>query len=136
MPTVEFEPAIPTHKRPQSYVLDRAATGTDISSSDITIILLLDILKISNTTLHYPVYFAFKKENHIACMKKVHILIFEHNQRDATLSCLFIYFCEMPYMFQAISPPIIRSSKLYIQHRVLCQIFTATCHCRGRDGTA
>ena len=27
----------------------------------------------------------------------------------------------MLYMFQAVPPPIIRSSKLYIQHRVLCQ---------------
>ena len=26
--------------------------------------------------------------------------------------------------------------KLYKQHRVRCQNFTATCHCRGRDGTA
>jgi hypothetical protein len=26
---------------------------------------------------------------------------------------LFIYFCEMLYMFQAVPPPIIRSSKLY-----------------------
>ena len=41
----------------------------------------------------------------------------------------------MLYTFQAVPPPIIRSSKLYIQHRVLCQIFFATCHCRGRDGT-
>ena len=32
-------------------------------------------------------------------------------------------------MFQAVPPAIIRSSKLYIQHRVLCQTFTATCHC-------
>ena len=41
----------------------------------------------------------------------------------------------MLYMFQAVPPPIIRSSKLYKQHRVLCQNFTATCHCRGRAGT-
>jgi hypothetical protein len=47
----------------------------------------------------------------------------------------FIYFSEMLYMFQAVPPPIIRSSKLYIQHRVLCQTFTVTCHCRGRVGT-
>ena len=46
-----------------------------------------------------------------------------------------IYFCETLYMFQAVPPPIVGSSKLYIQHRVLCQTFTATCHCRGRDGT-
>ena len=25
--------------------------------------------------------------------------------------------------------------KLYIQQQVLCQTFTASCHCRGRDGT-
>ena len=24
---------------------------------------------------------------------------------------------------------------MYIHHRVLCQTFTATCHCRGRDET-
>ena len=47
----------------------------------------------------------------------------------------FICFCEMLYMFQAVPPPIIRSSKLYIQHRILCQTFTVNCHCRGRDGT-
>ena len=39
-------------------------------------------------------------------------------------------------MFQAVPPPIIRSSKLYIEHRVLSQNFIATCHCRGRNGTA
>jgi len=44
----------------------------------------------------------------------------------------FIYFCEMLYMFQAVPLPIIRSSKLYTQHGVLCQSFTATCHDSGR----
>jgi hypothetical protein len=34
----------------------------------------------------------------------------------------FIYFCEMLYMFQAVTPPIIRSSKLYIEHRVLVKL--------------
>jgi hypothetical protein len=58
-----------------------------------------------------------------------------------------IYFCEMLYMFQAVPSPIIRSSKLYIQHRVLSRlycylslswkiwIFTATCRCSGRFGS-
>ena len=46
--------------------------------------------------------------------------IFMYNQQDATLHNLFI-FCEMLYMFQAVPPPIIRSSKLYVQHQVLCQ---------------
>jgi len=35
----------------------------------------------------------------------------------------FIYFCKTLYMFQAVFPPIIRSSKLDIQ----CQTNTATC---------
>jgi len=52
------------------------------------------------------------------------------------MSCtIYLYFCEMLYMFQAVPLPIIRSSKLYIQHWVLCQTFTATCHCRGRAPT-
>ena len=59
--------------------------------------------------------------------------IFKYSQRYATLYNLFI-FSEMLYMFQAVPPPIIRSSKLYIQRRVLCQTFIATCHCRGRVG--
>jgi len=29
----------------------------------------------------------------------------------------------MLYMFQAVSPPIIRSSKLYTQHRVFVELF-------------
>ena len=38
----------------------------------------------------------------------------------------FIYFCEMLYMFQAISPHIIRSSNLYIQHLVKTLLQPAT----------
>jgi len=38
-----------------------------------------------------------------------------------TSSNLYCYLSLLP-------PPIVRSSKLYIQHRVLCQTFTATCH--------
>jgi hypothetical protein len=38
-------------------------------------------------------------------------------------------------MFQAVPPTIIRSSKLYIHHRVTCQNFNAACRYRGRVGT-
>jgi hypothetical protein len=31
MPRVEFEPAIPATKRPQTYALDRAATGIGLA---------------------------------------------------------------------------------------------------------
>jgi hypothetical protein len=48
-----------------------------------------------------------------------HRYIFKYNQQDATLHNLFIYFIEMLYMFQAVPPPIIGSSKLCIQLRVL-----------------
>jgi len=51
--------------------------------------------------------------------------IFKYNQQDATLHSLFI-FCEMLYMFQAVLPPIIRSSKLYIQHLVKTLVLPAT----------
>ena len=42
----------------------------------------------------------------------------KYNQQDATFS-LSIYFYKLLYMFQAVPPPIIRSTKLYIQHQVL-----------------
>ena len=45
------------------------------------------------------------------------VYITKYNQQDATLQNLFIYFYTMLYMFQAVPPPIIRSSQLYIQHR-------------------
>ena len=41
----------------------------------------------------------------------------EYNQRDATF-LKFIYFCKTLYMFQAVFPSIIRSSKLHIQRHV------------------
>ena len=37
-----------------------------------------------------------------------------YNQQDATFS-RSIYFYKLLYMFQAVPPPIIRSTKLYIQ---------------------
>ena len=30
----------------------------------------------------------------------------------------FVYFCILLYMFRVVSPPIIRSTKLYLQHLV------------------
>jgi len=42
----------------------------------------------------------------------------KYKQKDATFS-RSIYFYKLPYMFQAVSPPIIRSTKLYIQRQVL-----------------
>ena len=42
----------------------------------------------------------------------------QYNQQDAKFS-RSIYFYKLLYMFQAVPPPIIRSTKLYIQHQVL-----------------
>jgi hypothetical protein len=42
----------------------------------------------------------------------------KYNQQDATFS-RSIYFYKLLYMFQAFTPPIIRSTKLYIQRQVL-----------------
>jgi hypothetical protein len=44
--------------------------------------------------------------------------IYKYNQQGATFS-RSIYFCKLLYMFQAVPPPIIRSTKLYIQRQVL-----------------
>ena len=42
----------------------------------------------------------------------------KYNQQDATLSGS-IYFYKLLYMFQAVPPPIIRGTKLYIQRQLL-----------------
>ena len=42
----------------------------------------------------------------------------EYSQQDATFSPS-IYFYKLLYMFQGVPPPIIRSTKLYIQRQVL-----------------
>ena len=42
----------------------------------------------------------------------------KYNQQDATFS-RSIYFYKLLYMFHAVPPPIIRSTKLYIQRQVL-----------------
>jgi hypothetical protein len=44
----------------------------------------------------------------------------KYNQQDATF-LNSIYFYRMLYMFQVVSPPIIRSTKLYIQLQVLVE---------------
>ena len=54
------------------------------------------------------------------------------NQQDASFS-RSIYFYKLLYMFQAVPPPIIRSTKLYIQCQVLSNQY---CCYRGWDGTS
>jgi len=46
------------------------------------------------------------------------MMALKYNQEDATFS-RSIYFYKWLYMFQAGFPPIIRSTKLYIQRQVL-----------------
>jgi hypothetical protein len=65
---------------------------------------------------------------HTACPHKAHCLFtyltcissssLKYNQQDATFPPS-IYFYKLLYMFQGDSPPIIRSTKLYIQRQVL-----------------
>ena len=43
----------------------------------------------------------------------------------------FIYILWNALYVSCVPPLIIRSSKLYVQYRELCQTFTATCYCRG-----
>jgi len=46
----------------------------------------------------------------------------QYNQQDATFSPS-IYLYKLLYMFQAVLPPIIRSTKLYIQRQVLSNLY-------------
>jgi hypothetical protein len=39
----------------------------------------------------------------------------------------------MLYILQRLLRPLSGAQKLYIQHRVLRETFSATCHCRGRE---
>ena len=52
------------------------------------------------------------------CLNNNSALSLNYNQQDATFS-RSIYFYKLLYMFQAVPPPIIRSTKLYIQRQVL-----------------
>jgi hypothetical protein len=53
------------------------------------------------------------------------IISLKDNQQDATFS-RSIYFYKLLCMFQAVPPPIIRSTKLYIQRQVLSTPFHLT----------
>jgi hypothetical protein len=46
------------------------------------------------------------------------LLSLKYNQQDATFS-RSIYFYKLLYVFQAVPPPTIRSTKLYIQRKAL-----------------
>jgi len=53
-----------------------------------------------------------------------HNIIPNYNQHDATFLDLFL---QTLYMFQAVTPPIIRSTQLYIQLQVLSNNTAASC---------
>ena len=69
-----------------------------------------------------------QNDRHIATENRIHsqsagyhsdtFFTLKYNQQNATFSRP-IYFCKWFYTFQAIPPPIIRSTKLYIQRQVL-----------------
>ena len=55
--------------------------------------------------------------------------ILKYSQQDATLHNVFIS-VECSTCCRRFLRPSSGAQKLYIQHRVLFQTFTATCHCR------
>jgi hypothetical protein len=48
----------------------------------------------------------------------IYVVFLKYNQQDATFS-RSVYFYKLLYIFQAVPPPIIRSTKLYLQRQVL-----------------
>ena len=57
-------------------------------------------------------------------------IIPNYDQQDATFLDLFL---QTPYMFQAVPPPIIRSTQLYRQPQVLSNNTAASCYCGGDE---
>jgi len=61
------------------------------------------------------------KQNTILCLSSTatrFAISLKYNQQDATFS-RSVYFYKLLYMFQAVPPPIIRSTKLNINRQVL-----------------
>jgi len=54
----------------------------------------------------------------LSWMRWNYVISLKYDQQDATYSPS-VYFCKLLYMFQAVPPPIIRSTNLYIQRQVL-----------------
>ena len=67
----------------------------------------------------------------VAASIKPNNFIFKYNQQDSALHKLFIS-VKCSTCFRRFLRPSSGAQKLYIQHRVLCQTFSATCHCRSR----
>ena len=68
--------------------------------------------------MHLVVFFGKINKHLFNKAQQCHVISPRYNQRDATFS-RSIYFYKLLYMFQAVPPPIIRSTKLYIQRQVL-----------------
>ena len=76
-------------------------------------------------------YFATAFDVHGSVHRK---RIFKYNQQDATLHKLLIS-VKWSTWFRRFLRLSSGAQTLYIQHRVLCQTFSATYHCRASDGT-
>ena len=102
MPPVGFEPTIWVGERPQTYALDRAATGTGLATK-------LSCLNSNRTTLTevWQIFYLFCLNSWFRASwfnvnKKV--------QLDATI-CRHLFTAKSLYMFRGVTAPIIRSTK-------------------------
>ena len=90
--------------------------------------MFLNYLENSNNFLHrqYVTANAFTVNLIFVCPCILNVVI-NYNQQDAT--ALIYLFLQTLYMSQAIPPPIIRSTQLYIQLQVLSTNTAAWCYC-------
>ena len=105
-----FEPAIPARERPQTRVLDGAATGIG-QQHDCT----SNMRKTISLTLLKPSVINFEIQKNSTPYTQY--VIPNYNQQEATF--LDLLFLQTLYMFQAVPPPIIRSTELYVHLQVL-----------------
>jgi len=82
--------------------------------SGFTVSVLVLMLKVQLNTLFFYIYMYI-----CPCITSISL---KYNPQDATFS-RSIYFYKFLYVFQAVLPPIIRSTKLYIQCQVLSNHF-------------
>jgi hypothetical protein len=83
MPSAGFEPAISTDERPQTYALDRAATGTgSVSYNDINI-------NDKGLPLPFETIFLIKHRRSLFTLIDFHEILYEYRAVQVRISCFF-----------------------------------------------
>jgi hypothetical protein len=93
-----------------------------VANQKVLTVMVVCVRILALVSRHAKLYIFYVISPHVACLSICtiffHTIFLKYNQQEATLS-RSIYFYKLLYIFQAVSPPIIRSTRLYIQRDVL-----------------